>query len=471
MKRKSRIFLVLIGISLAAAFILTSCNTAATPVASASTAATWTSIAPTATFTTVPSATETLTPISTATDIITDNLTDPSVVGQAVMIQYSVIVVAPGSGTPTGNVTVSDGAQSCSGTVAAGSCSIAFESPGAKTLTATYAGDANFNGSVSIPVTAHMVNAADTTTTPIEPTATFTVIPSATETSTSVPTATQTATATPVPTATKTATATPVPTATKTATATPVPTATKTATATPVPTATKTATATPVPTATKTATATSIPTATKTATATPVPTATKTATATPVPTATKTATATPVTLQLTPQVVPRLNAYCRKGPGTNYHIITFLKAGTFYNIVANNGLNGRYAWWLIEVPGGFTCWMGGLATTQGPIQEVPDITPPPLPQEPSYFDVTFLCDRDTPSLSVELEWPQAQNVTGYNLYRNGSLLAVILPDGKYFFKFYDKTAPLYIDVVYQLVSFNDYGESPGLWVTVDSCAD
>ena len=40
--------------------------------------------------------------------------------GQAVTVNYSVAVNAPGSGTPTGNVTVSDGTQSCTGTVAAG---------------------------------------------------------------------------------------------------------------------------------------------------------------------------------------------------------------------------------------------------------------------------------------------------------------------------------------------------------------
>ena len=99
------------------------------------------------------------------TTTITSDLPDPSLVGQSVTIQYSVAVVAPGTGTPTGNVTVSDGAQSCAGTIAAGSCSIAFAAPGVKSLTATYAGDANFNGSVSTPPTAHTVNKIATTTT------------------------------------------------------------------------------------------------------------------------------------------------------------------------------------------------------------------------------------------------------------------------------------------------------------------
>ena len=35
-------------------------------------------------------------------------------------VTYTVAVVAPGAGAPTGNVTVSDGAATCTATVAAG---------------------------------------------------------------------------------------------------------------------------------------------------------------------------------------------------------------------------------------------------------------------------------------------------------------------------------------------------------------
>ena len=95
------------------------------------------------------------------TTAITSDTPDPSVVGQSVTINFT---VTANSGTPTGNVTVSDGSQSCTATVAAGSCAITFTSPGAKTLTATYAGDVSFNGSTSAGVS-HQVNKADTTTT------------------------------------------------------------------------------------------------------------------------------------------------------------------------------------------------------------------------------------------------------------------------------------------------------------------
>jgi uncharacterized repeat protein (TIGR01451 family) len=80
---------------------------------------------------------------------ITGDSPDPSVYGQAITVTYAVTVTSPSVGTPTGNVTVSDGTDSCTGTVAAGSCLLTPLTPGARSLTATYAGDANFNGSTS----------------------------------------------------------------------------------------------------------------------------------------------------------------------------------------------------------------------------------------------------------------------------------------------------------------------------------
>ena len=77
---------------------------------------------------------------------------DPSRVGQTITVNYAVAVIAPGSGTPTGTVTVTDGTVSCQSTVGAGSCPLFPTTAGAKTLTATYAGDGNFSGSTSAGV-------------------------------------------------------------------------------------------------------------------------------------------------------------------------------------------------------------------------------------------------------------------------------------------------------------------------------
>jgi hypothetical protein len=95
---------------------------------------------------------------------ITSDTPDPSVVGQPVSVSYVVTVASPGAGTPTGSVTVSDGTASCIGTVAAGSCSLAFATPGTKSITAAYAGDSDFNGNTSPAVTNTVGKAASTTT-------------------------------------------------------------------------------------------------------------------------------------------------------------------------------------------------------------------------------------------------------------------------------------------------------------------
>jgi Big-like domain-containing protein len=78
---------------------------------------------------------------------ITSDQPDPSVVGQTVHVEFS---VTGDGGTPTGNVTVTvnGGSESCTGTVASGACDIVLNNPGNRELTATYAGDSRFSGSL-----------------------------------------------------------------------------------------------------------------------------------------------------------------------------------------------------------------------------------------------------------------------------------------------------------------------------------
>jgi Ca2+-binding RTX toxin-like protein len=122
-------------------------------------------------FTVPPSATVTFTydPVSHVLSVtsttntitsITGDAPDPSVVGQPITVQYNVAPAAGGA-TPTGTVTVSDGTDSCTGTVAAGQCSLTFTSAGTKNLTASYTGDGNFSSSTSAPES-HAVNPPNT---------------------------------------------------------------------------------------------------------------------------------------------------------------------------------------------------------------------------------------------------------------------------------------------------------------------
>ena len=101
--------------------------------------------------------------IMTTTAITADD-PDPSVVGQAVTVKYKVTGNVPGGGAPSGNVTVTDGSSSCTGTTDAGQCAITFTTAGAKSLTATYAGDDVYAPSATPAGVSHQVNRADTTT-------------------------------------------------------------------------------------------------------------------------------------------------------------------------------------------------------------------------------------------------------------------------------------------------------------------
>jgi hypothetical protein len=87
-----------------------------------------------------------------STTAITSFGPNPAVAGQQVTVGFtasSAVPLAGGLPGPTGTVTVSGGGLSCTGALnaGAGSCALSFPASGAKTLRATYAGDANFNAS------------------------------------------------------------------------------------------------------------------------------------------------------------------------------------------------------------------------------------------------------------------------------------------------------------------------------------
>ncbi|HQZ97413.1 MAG TPA: DVUA0089 family protein, partial [Pyrinomonadaceae bacterium] len=87
---------------------------------------------------------------------------------EGVVPQYSGRVLSPDAPmvvqAPSGNISVSDGTNLCVIILPAASCVMPSTSVGAATLTATYSGNANFNGSTA-PTVPHTVNKADSATT------------------------------------------------------------------------------------------------------------------------------------------------------------------------------------------------------------------------------------------------------------------------------------------------------------------
>ena len=187
----------------------------------------------------------------------------------------------------------------------------------------------------------------------------------------------------------------------------------------------------------------------------PTATATVASTATPAPTA---------TTQLTAQVVPSINAYCRKGPGSDYYEITFLQSGTAYNVVGRNSLN---TWWLVQAPGNLTCWMGDPgATQQGPVDQAVIAQAQPLPVTPATFVDSVTCNATLHTLSVAFNWSTVANATGYRIFRNGTQITDVAPPAT---AFTDASAPQGTNLVYGLEAHNDYGVAPRISVSVPSC--
>jgi Tol biopolymer transport system component len=102
------------------------------------------------------SASHTVTKAAT-TLAITAHSPDPSVQGNLVSVSFSLGVAAPGAGTPSGSVTVSDGVNQCVAVLPASGCSLALTTLGTRTLSASYGGDASFQGSSASAL--HQVNA------------------------------------------------------------------------------------------------------------------------------------------------------------------------------------------------------------------------------------------------------------------------------------------------------------------------
>ena len=83
------------------------------------------------------------------TTTISSSTPNSSIEGSPFTVHFTVAVNTPGAGTPTGTVTVADGDTTCQAALPATSCSLTLFNPGARNLTATFSGDANYSGSAA----------------------------------------------------------------------------------------------------------------------------------------------------------------------------------------------------------------------------------------------------------------------------------------------------------------------------------
>jgi hypothetical protein len=186
-------------------------------------------------------------------------------------------------------------------------------------------------------------------------------------------------------------------------------------------------------------------------------------TLTSIPTLTTTPTDTPTTAAR-PQLLLINNANCRKGPGTMYNVSTSFVKDTILNA---SGRNDQSNWWLVNIPSGGTCWMANSNVSKiGPVDQLVAVQAPPLPDTPSKIVNKYSCDpKKTMTLTVDLNWANVAEASGYNLFRNDTLLTTV---GSGSTSYTDK-APLGVDLTYAVEALNANGHSGLATSTVPAC--
>jgi hypothetical protein len=128
--------------------------------------------------------------------------------------------------------------------------------------------------------------------------------------------------------------------------------------------------------------------------------------------------------QPNPDLTFTTDTNCRKGPGTNYTVLTNVPRGT---TVEAEGRNEDSSWWYIRPSDTKpACWVAdSTVDKQGSPDGVPVMVGPVLPDPPEGFDAVPVCDPQTNSYTVKLSWIGQTGATGYRLYRNGQVLAQV----------------------------------------------
>ncbi|MBE9480016.1 MAG: hypothetical protein IMY80_08630, partial [Chloroflexi bacterium] len=161
----------------------------------------------------------------------------------------------------------------------------------------------------------------------------------------------------------------------------------------------------------------------------------------------------------TPAPVPMAkfiqNAFCRKGPGTEYGTSAGYELGQETELIGRSE-PGRQPWWFTVL----RCWVSdSTVETSGPVNELQIVPAPPTsvppPAAPARLRVVnWVCN--TKQYSLNLEWiDMADNENGYRVYRDGQLIATLSAG----VTSYADSPPRGAAHTYGVEAFNDSGVS------------
>ena len=151
------------------------------------------------------------------------------------------------------------------------------------------------------------------------------------------------------------------------------------------------------------------------------------------------------------------NAFCRKGPGTEYGTAAAYELGQETELIGRSE-PGRPPWWYTVL----RCWVSdSTVETRGPVDELlfipasPTRVPAAPPETPARLRITeVVCDAK--QYRVSIGWiDQADNEDGYRVYRDGAVIATLGANSTSYTDNPPKPGPH----IYEVEAFNDGGAS------------
>jgi hypothetical protein len=179
------------------------------------------------------------------------------------------------------------------------------------------------------------------------------------------------------------------------------------------------------------------------------------------PTSTDIPTATPLAAAPVADFIK--NAFCRKGPAVNYNDVTGFSQGDSASV---EGRNDDSSWWyVLHTDGQTRCWVSGTTVQlSGPVDNVPVVQPPALPEEVSEFVINSrVCTAN--GYTIKLAWTDVEGEDGYRMYRDGELVQDLKANATA----YLENPPFGGPYTYGLEAFNENGTSLRLELTDEPC--
>jgi hypothetical protein len=160
------------------------------------------------------------------------------------------------------------------------------------------------------------------------------------------------------------------------------------------------------------------------------------------------------------------NAFCRKGPGTQYFDVGSFKEGDTTEAQGRNDTDPR--WWYVLKSNGEHCWVSETTVQPNPAAEALPVQLPEkaLPLTPPDLYADRICKPKKGGFAVTLNWTPSSNADGYYVYLNGEQIEDIKKPTQ---TSYVIKLPMNEPVSYAFEAYNSIGSGERLVIEDPGC--